>query len=197
MSIQPPNLPFPTADPNARPGPKELNDLHTYDDVDASLYAHHHTLGTKPYQAAPGNHGHAALTALAAGLDGSWTTYTPTLTNMSVGSGGGALNLGWYKKIGSKTVLYRTALQLGTGAYVNSWAAVGPPPLSLASYQTLMGIAVYYDAAPVANYQSGAHLGNTGYLTYSTGAQGMINSTVPHVWAVGDGIHTRGFIELA
>lgn len=43
----------------------QLNkDSHARDDVDSDLQAHHHTLGTRPHQAAAGNHGHSDLNDL-------------------------------------------------------------------------------------------------------------------------------------
>lgn len=38
--------------------PQEVNDFHHKDDCDVSDLSHHHTLGNKPRQAAPGNHTH-------------------------------------------------------------------------------------------------------------------------------------------
>lgn len=37
---------------------KASEELHNRDDLDAGPQAHHHTLGTRPEQAAPGNHSH-------------------------------------------------------------------------------------------------------------------------------------------
>lgn len=44
-------------DPNG-PSPNVVNRFHANDDCDSSFYAHHHTIGTKPNQAAAGNHLH-------------------------------------------------------------------------------------------------------------------------------------------
>lgn len=40
------------------PGPETIARFHDNDDVDGSAFAHHHTLGSRPTQAAPGNHRH-------------------------------------------------------------------------------------------------------------------------------------------
>lgn len=45
-------------DPRFRWSPSQVNALHSYDDVDLDLDAHHHTLGNKATQAARGNHSH-------------------------------------------------------------------------------------------------------------------------------------------
>jgi hypothetical protein len=41
-----------------KPSPKEVLDFHTHSDRDGSPKAEHHTLGSGPNQAAPGNHTH-------------------------------------------------------------------------------------------------------------------------------------------
>lgn len=43
---------------------RESNDFHARDDVDTSTLAHHHTLGTKHDQAAPGDHRHQGENSL-------------------------------------------------------------------------------------------------------------------------------------
>lgn len=41
-----------------KPSPREVADFHTNDDVDSRTQAHHHTLGSRHEQAAPGDHAH-------------------------------------------------------------------------------------------------------------------------------------------
>ena len=36
--------------------PQEINNLHRYDDLDRDTFAHHHSIGDKPNQAASGSH---------------------------------------------------------------------------------------------------------------------------------------------
>lgn len=45
------------------PSAPEINQLHAMDDVDSSVRAHHHTLGTGRNQASPGNHIHDGITS--------------------------------------------------------------------------------------------------------------------------------------
>lgn len=54
---------------------KEVADFHNNDDTDSSVFAHHHTLGRGPLQAARGNHSHFSLGVNA--LDG-----TPSITSI-------------------------------------------------------------------------------------------------------------------
>lgn len=62
--------------------PQQVNDLHRNDDVDDSSFAHHHTLGIKPNQAAPGNHQHLHGLRVEGGLTvaGGLTTDTLDVT---------------------------------------------------------------------------------------------------------------------
>jgi hypothetical protein len=69
--------------------PEEVNAFHLNSDKDSSVYALHHTLGTKPTQAAPGNHSHNGIDSVRiklSDIEGSWmnidggrpdTIYTP------------------------------------------------------------------------------------------------------------------------
>lgn len=41
-----------------RPQPRDVTDFHTYDDLDISSEAHHHTIGPGVNQAASGAHNH-------------------------------------------------------------------------------------------------------------------------------------------
>lgn len=43
--------------------PQEINKLHSRDDVDVSAFSHHHTLGTRHFQASPGDHLHDGSTS--------------------------------------------------------------------------------------------------------------------------------------
>lgn len=69
--------------------PAEVNDFHLNSDRDSSATAQHHTLGTNPYQASPGNHNHDGKNSARikfSDIDGGWlnvdggypdTIYTP------------------------------------------------------------------------------------------------------------------------
>lgn len=71
------------------PSAQEVNDFHLNSDRDSSATAQHHTLGTSPNQASPGNHNHDGKNSkrikfsdIEGGwmnIDGGepWTVYTP------------------------------------------------------------------------------------------------------------------------
>lgn len=40
------------------PNPDQVNEFHRYDDSDNAPESHHHTIGTDPNQASPGDHRH-------------------------------------------------------------------------------------------------------------------------------------------
>lgn len=42
-------------------GSSSAREIHKFDDVDFERTSHHHTLGTGPLQAAPGNHKHLTM----------------------------------------------------------------------------------------------------------------------------------------
>lgn len=50
------------------PGSSDINRMHDYDDLDLSVLAHHHSLGSLPSQAAPGDHKHDGKTSQKLGL---------------------------------------------------------------------------------------------------------------------------------
>lgn len=55
--------------------PQEINEFHRQDDLDRDSLAHHHSIGTGPFQAAPGN------------IIGMAKEWTPDLTNLTIGNG--------------------------------------------------------------------------------------------------------------
>jgi hypothetical protein len=69
--------------------PTEVNDFHLNSDRDSAKTAQHHTLGTDPYQASPGNHNHDGKNSARikfSDIEGGWmnidggepsTIYTP------------------------------------------------------------------------------------------------------------------------
>jgi len=71
------------------PSAQEVNDFHLNSDRDSSATASHHTLGTNPNQASPGNHNHDGKNSKRikfSDIEGGWmnvdggypdTIYTP------------------------------------------------------------------------------------------------------------------------
>lgn len=61
--------------PDSHPA-KEVDNAHAHSDVDSSVFAQHHTLGTKAGQAAPGNHKHG-IGGGGFHIAGPWSTSAP------------------------------------------------------------------------------------------------------------------------
>lgn len=55
---------MPLFDPTNVPSAEEVNEAHINSDVDKSRLSQHHTLGTSPTQASPGNHNHDGVTSV-------------------------------------------------------------------------------------------------------------------------------------
>ena len=136
------------------------------------------------------------------------TSYTPTLTNVAVGTGGNAETTGKYVKAG-RLVVFRVKLVLGTSG---------------ASVSGVIGISLPFTAAgPAAGYNETASFNgiflDVGAALYPTLAIQETNdrinlfpinaagtfatlgaatsSTVPFTWAAGDQIHLSGVYEAA
>lgn len=112
-------------DPRFRWSPSQVNALHSYDDVDLDLDAHHHTLGNKATQAASGNHEHAPAVAwarnsgTAQGLAAnSWTRLTLDFTvhlNSTYYGFDNATDEIDIKKTGLYLIIARAVFELGGG----------------------------------------------------------------------------------
>src|SRR5262245_58943551 len=101
--------------------PSEINQLHQHDDADVSNYAHHHTLGTSPGQASPGNHNHDGVNSIE--ISGKsvytstwrWTTATSGAPSSGyVGGNTGAWNTITHVRI-NKTNRDGASVPGGTG----------------------------------------------------------------------------------
>src|SRR5678810_646266 len=87
------------------PGSSDVNQMHLYDDVDANILSHHHTLGLAPGQSSPGDHIHndrngkkiSVLDTLEAVSD----VYTPTPVGGAINNFGNGTALGRYQRIGN------------------------------------------------------------------------------------------------
>ncbi len=142
-----------------------------------------------------------------------WTSWTPSWTNLTVGTGGNAYNTGYYKQIG-KTVFYRLAMIFGTTAPAmgTSPRFVAPVAPSTDYYKSSIGLAselgrvIILDAgtaeyhgliristtAPTTSFEVNVHNAAASYVQNSG-----ITSTVPHAWAAGDGLFVTGSYEAA
>lgn len=133
-----------------------------------------------------------------------WTSYTPTWTNLTVGSG---TNVGYYKQIG-KTVFIQIHWVFGSGASVG----VEPEfslPVTASSHYSLSGTftpivnGLILDSG-TANLPALGTLVTTGRVrvgairadtTYA--AINYVGTTTPMTWTTADEIRLSGFYEAA
>lgn len=111
--------------------PVEVSRLHMYDDLDAGALAHHHTLGNRQNQAAPGNHNHdadyAALSIQTA-LEKTMTAFTPSFGNVTSGAG-----VGYFKLIAPYLCFVRLAGSSGTATAAAVVTCALPPGITVDS----------------------------------------------------------------
>lgn len=137
---------------------------------------------------------------LGGSFGGAWTTFTPSWTNLTVGTGGGATNTGAYTQIG-KTVIFHVDVKLGT-----SGPSVGTSPqltLPVAINAPLtqfnqIGQCTFITAATTIwpGWMDGYGILRTSTIsTYPTLAN--VTATQPFTWAAGCIISVYGTYEAA
>jgi hypothetical protein len=130
---------------------------------------------------------------------GAWTTYTPTLTNITIGNGAITAR---YQQVG-KTVNFQIGLSLGTTSSITGFLQMTLPIIALnaGAYSTLIyddSAATWYEgyfrnnAAGNADMYLYVILTNGTYAAYS-----LSGNTVPFTWATGDYLIIRGSYEAA
>ena len=128
-------------------------------------------------------------------LNSSWTSFTPSWTNLTVGS---ATNQGYYKQIG-KTVFFRTNLTLAADSSVGTGPRITNLPGTTALTNiTPIGNALLRDAT--ASYFDG-HVVSSGIIqgkviSGTTIIWQNITATTPFTWTTSDEINTIGFYEV-
>lgn len=107
----------------------DINRLHQSDDVDRDLFSHHHTLGDKRFQAAPGDHLHDGRYVNLDGFPtgktsflvedfnvlGAWTPFTGSIGGTGWSDGSNPVYDCQYWRYG-KFCAFRYKLTFGTGA---------------------------------------------------------------------------------
>lgn len=132
-----------------------------------------------------------------------WQSWTPTWTNLTVGSG---VNASKYIQVG-KTVFFRLSFILGSGSSVGSNPTFTLPVTSVTYPGTatipVLGSARLFDAS-VANY-NGVVVWNTtttaSLQAFGTSgaliSQSNLTATSPFTWTSPDEIYAQGFYEAA
>lgn len=126
-------------------------------------------------------------------VGGTWTAYTPTLTNLTLGTGG-TIVARW-KRIDPTTAKVHVALTLGSAAFAVSTAPdftlPSQVPIGLSyAVADCLGVALLNDTSAGASGRfsgacylvTGASNGRIGFGT----SGGAVTATVPMAWAAGD-----------
>lgn len=134
-------------------------------------------------------------------VEDAWSDWTPTLTNLTLGSGA---VIARYKQMG-KTVHYRFRFILGAGSAVGTSPRFTLPvaPVASPAYVTFndpMGDAQLADTG-TANRRGSIILSSGStveiYSYSTTGVLTVITAAVPHGWASTDVIAAQGVYESA
>lgn len=139
------------------------------------------------------------------GLVGSgtaWSSWSPSYTNITVGSGSVSAK---YQQFG-KTVFYRITIVFGAGMSIASGALISLPVTSVAIPGTadrqVIGYGTYQDTG-TANYYAVVRWNTTTTMKLmsldganSTGYN-TVSNTIPFTWVSTDEIHLHGMYEAA
>jgi hypothetical protein len=120
----------------------------------------------------------------------TWTSYTPSVTNITVGNG---TITGKYTVV-NKTVFARVTFTLGSTSTVAIDAAISLPVTGVdgSSLSGLVGTAVYRDTS-TSEFYWGWWRSLLGY----EGTFGVISATHPFTWATGDIIYLQATYEAS
>lgn len=128
---------------------------------------------------------------------GAWTSFTPSWTNLTVGSGA---NTGYYQQIG-KTVNFRVSFTLAADSAVGTTPILTlPVTITSTNFNGLSGIGI-------ANLSDGGSIycgfidGYGAVRSYNASATfttlGAVSATSPFTWVTGDAIYITGSYEAA
>lgn len=118
---------------------------------------------------------------------GEWSSYTPTLTNFTIGNGNAS---GSYSQIG-KTIFVTGLIVLGTTSNITGAFTVSLPVANLANTSSLqLGTVIGFDSSAGLNYPARAMFGSsTAFQPFNLGSP-MVTWTnlAPFTWATSDQI---------
>jgi hypothetical protein len=126
--------------------------------------------------------------------DSEWIGYTPTLTGITLGTGGSAGTVAHYRYEGGR-VRVRVQIILGTSGMAVSSAVISLPATAAAlrhNYVAYAGVASFYDDSASNNYTADVCANNTSttqVILLMRGTNGLrvgVSSTVPFTWAASD-----------
>jgi len=130
--------------------------------------------------------------------ESAWIAYSPTLTGVTIGTGGSAQNVAAYKyELGRVRVRGVATLGTGGGFGVTGTIDATLPVTALAlrhAYQGYPGFCEFFDVSAGVNYAAFAAAANASVTDFNifypgtSGARGGTSSSLPFVWATGDSI---------
>lgn len=129
-------------------------------------------------------------------LGGPWTSFTPTLLNVTVGNG----TLLGRRSLSGKLVHWWVSFTLGSTSSVTGTIVVNLPATARnTADRAPLGMAVLRDASPVTfrNYFVSASGANAVGAVLNDANGTLSNATSPWTWAVGDSIEINGVYESA
>ena len=141
-----------------------------------------------------------ADSAQATGLKyaGLWTTYTPTLTALTLGNGS---KVGYYCQI-ADTTFFRVIVTFGSTTAFTGRVDVSLPttPTTLSTLDAMNAITQFYDtsAATIVTSPTNVYIASTGIAILATIVSGTYPSAtdasaaVPFLWATGDTMTVQG-----
>jgi hypothetical protein len=130
---------------------------------------------------------------------GAWSTWSPTMTNMTPGNGSVAAR---YVQIG-RTVHYSLVITIGSTSVVGSppkFTLPVAPNSSYLTFRTEMGRGFLIDVSAAVSRQPIGFWNGSAVEIYwwdATPTHQGVTATAPWTWATGDTIHLQGTYEAA
>lgn len=149
--------------------------------------------------AAPGTFTAAVLTAAELNAIGTWTAYTPTLSNLTLGTG--ATSSHRYTQI-NKLVVFRSKIVLGTGGSMGGVFSYDLPVTAYATH-TVTAAVNLIDSGGAYYPGNVSNITTTAVEIYAQVASGtytsmsQVTTGVPFTWSSGDIITIVGAYEAA
>lgn len=127
-------------------------------------------------------------------VGGPRTPYTPTLTNITLGTTG-ASRAGWYRWTNQGTIMIAAKFVLGVGGSAGGTIEIGlPSGVTLDTTVEQLGKTVATDASPFQRYSGSVIMSATTFsrMIYGATAQVGANATYPFTFAVNDAMIVGG-----
>lgn len=124
-----------------------------------------------------------------------WTSYTPTLSNWTLGNG---TLTGFYIQAG-KFVWGKAFYTVGSTDTKSGNLVIGLPVTKVTDDGTgsPVGFGLAFDTSGSAYNTVVAGHSTTARMLFYTPTSGVVNATVPWTWATGDKLHVEFFYEAA